>query len=278
MTRGRIEAWFLTLAIALVATWSLAPFLWQILTSIKTPAEVIASPPVYWPSQPSLSSYAKIFATRPFATYMMNSLVVALGSTACCTLTGAMAAYALTRLRLSGSKAVLMGIFMVSLFPPTLLVVALKELVQWGGLLNHPLALIFSYSALNLPFAIWLLTTFFRQIPADIEEAAQVDGFSRWEIFWKIIVPVSAPSLATAGILIFIFSWNEFLLALTFMSRDLSRTVPVGIAMLSGATIYEVPWDQISAAVVLTTLPVVAMVLLFQRRIIEGMTAGAVKG
>ena len=120
--------------------------------------------------------------------------------------------------------------------------------------------------------------TFFKQIPMDIEEAAQVDGMSRWGILWKIVMPMSAPAVASNAILIFIFSWNEFLLALTFMSRDAARTVPVGIAMLSGVTVYEVPWDQISAAVVVTTLPVVAMALAFQKRIIEGLSAGAVKG
>jgi len=269
----------LYLAAILAATaWSLAPFLWQLITSLKSQAEVMAIPPTYWPREPSLASYARIFTTRPGAGDIQNSRLDAAGTTFLCTFLGALAAYALSRLRLPGGKWALRAILLVALFPPTLLVVPLKQLVQGAGLLNNPLSLILSYAALNLPFAIWVLMSFFRQVPADIEEAAQVDGFSRWGLLWRIILPLSAPAVATTAILVFIFSWNEFLLALTFLSRDSARTVPVGIALLSGVTVYEVPWDQISAAVVVTTLPVVAMVLAFQKRIIEGLTAGAVKG
>ena len=223
-------------------------------------------------------SYLRIFQTRPFAVYMRNSFVIGLGTTALCTILGTLAAYAFARLNLPGGGWAVKGILLVAIFPPTLLIVPLYKLIQALGLLNQPLALILPYTALNLPFAIWVLMTFFKQIPKDIEEAAWVDGFTRWGVLWKIIFPLAAPAVATTAILIFIFSWNEFLLALTFISQDHARTVPVGIALLSGVTVYEVPWDQISAAVVLTTLPVVAMVLAFQRRIIEGLTAGAVKG
>lgn len=158
------------------------------------------------------------------------------------------------------------------------LIVPLYEMVSTWGLMNNWLALIIPYSALNLPFAIWVMSSFFRQIPQALEDAAKVDGLSRLGILVRIILPLSAPALATTAILVFIFCWNEFLLALTFMTRDASRTVPVGIAMLSGASQYEIPWDQISAATVLTTLPLVTFVVLFQRRIVEGLTAGAVKG
>lgn len=277
-SRGAAAQVALGAAVSAAVLFSLFPFLWQVLTSIKSTAEVIVSPPVYWPTHPSLSSYAKIFKTRPFAAYIWNSLIVALGTTAACTVIGSLAAYAFSRLKLPGGRAALNAILVLSLFPPTLLVVPLKGVIEFLGLLNNPLALILSYTALNLPFSIWILRTFFAQIPSDIEEAALVDGMSRWQILWKIIVPLSAPAIATTAILVFIFSWNEFLLALTFISKDSARTVPVGIAILSGVTVYEVPWDQISAAVVVTTLPVVAMCLAFQRRIIEGLTAGAVKG
>lgn len=278
MRRGLLARLSFAAAIVAVAAWSLAPFLWQLITSLKSPAEVLAIPPTYWPAHPSVSSYARIFTTRPFATYIVNSLIVALGTTVLCTALGALAAYAFARLKLPGGKWALNAILLVALFPPTLLVVPLKQLIQSAGLLNNLLSLILSYTALNLPFAIWVLMTFFKQVPMDIEEAAQVDGFTRWGMLWKIVFPLSAPAVATTAILIFIFSWNEFLLALTFISRDSVRTVPVGIALLSGVTVYEVPWDQISAAVVVTTLPVVLMVLAFQKRIIEGLTAGAVKG
>lgn len=265
-------------AVALVLLWSLAPFLWQLITSLKTASETIAVPPTYWPRDFTLEAYWRIFQTRPFAVYIMNSLIVALGTTALCTVLGTLAAYAFARLPLPGGPFGLNLVMLIALFPPTLLVVPLRRLIQYAGLLNSPLSLILAYTALNLPFAIWVLTTFFRQIPKDLEEAAQVDGFSRWGVLWKVIFPLSAPAVATTGILVFIFAWNEFLLALTFISKDAARTVPVGIALLSGVTLYEVPWNQISAAVVMTTLPVVVLVLAFQRRIIEGLTAGAVKG
>jgi multiple sugar transport system permease protein len=143
---------------------------------------------------------------------------------------------------------------------------------------NHPIALIIPYAALNLPFTILVLSSFFRGISSEIEDAAKVDGFSRLQILLKIILPLSAPALATTGILIFIFCWNEFLLALTFMTRDSARTVTAGIASLSGGTPYELPWGAISASVVLSTLPLVLLVMVFQRRIIQGLTAGATKG
>ncbi|MDE2293232.1 MAG: carbohydrate ABC transporter permease [Elusimicrobia bacterium] len=278
MKRRAWTPWLFGAAAAAVVLWSLGPFLWQVVTSLKPSAEVISVPPRYWPSHPTLASYSKIFATRPFGTYILNSVIVALSTTVLCALTGTLAAYAFARLPLPGGKWAIRFILFVAIFPPTILIVPLYRMVRAMHLLNNPLGLILPYTALNLPFAVWVLMTFFKQIPRDIEEAAAVDGLSRWQTLWKIVFPLSAPAVATTAILVFIFSWNEFLLALTFMSRDSARTVPVGIAMLSGVTMYEVPWDQISAAVVITTLPVVALVLAFQRRIVEGLTAGAVKG
>jgi ABC-type glycerol-3-phosphate transport system permease component len=275
----------LAAAVVGIFVWSTAPFLWQVITSIKPNHEVVQVPPKYWPSTPTLQNYRRLFvddsgrrAKRPFQIYILNSFIVALGTTLLCTIFGTLASYAFARLRLPGGKWAIRAILFVALFPPTILIVPLYKMVATLGLLNNPLGLILPYTALNLPFAIWVLMTFFKQIPRDIEEAAQVDGFSRWGLLWKIIFPLSAPAVATTAILVFIFSWNEFLLAMVFMSKDSARTVPVGIAMLSGQSIYEVPWGMISAGVVLTTLPVVGMVLAFQKRIVEGMTAGAVKG
>ena len=265
-------------AVAAVVLWSLGPFLWQVVTSLKPTAEVVKVPPTYWPSEPTLASYVKIFSTRPFGTYILNSVIVALATTALCSVIGTLAAYAFSRLPLPGGEWAVRSILFVALFPPTILIVPLYKMVQSMHLLNNPLGLILPYTALNLPFSIWVLMTFFKAIPKDLEEAAAIDGLSRWQTLWKVVFPLAAPAVATTAILVFIFSWNEFLLALIFMSQDAARTVPVGIAMLSGVTMYEVPWDQISAAVVLTTLPVVALVLAFQKRIVEGLTAGAVKG
>jgi ABC-type glycerol-3-phosphate transport system permease component len=191
---------------------------------------------------------------------------------------GSLSAYGLARFAIK-KEAMIMGfILAVSFFPPIILLVPLYEVIRYLGWINHPMALILPYATLNLPFAIWVLTAFFREIPQELEDAAKIEGFSPLGILFKIIFPLALPALTTTAILIFIFAWNEFLIALTFMLRDEARTVPVGIALLSGASVYEIPWDQISAATVLTTLPVVMIVLFLQRRIIRGLTAGAVKG
>lgn len=263
---------------ALVVGHSLWPFLWQVLTSLKAPDEIFAIPPTLLPERPSLASYAKVFTLRPFVRYVLNSLLVAVGTTILTLGLGAPAAYAVARLRARGGELLLRAGLVGALLPPIVFVLPLYEGIRALGLLNHPLALIVPYTALNLPLTLWMLTSFFRQLPSELEEAARIDGFSRVGVLRHIILPLAAPALATAAILVAIFSWNEFLLALTFMTADQWRTVPVGMAMLSGVTEFEVPWDQISAAVVVTTLPVVLLVLGLQRRIIAGLTAGGIKG
>lgn len=264
--------------VGLVIFFSLAPFIWQVITSLKPAQEIFSRPVRYVPSHIDFSAYIKIFTRHPFGRQILNSIFVACASTFLCLAVASLASYAVARFRIFGRRSFLLFILLLSLFPPVVLVVPLYEMVSFWGLMNNWLALIIPYSALNLPFAIWVMSSFFRQIPQALEDAAKVDGLSRLGILLRIILPLSAPALATTAILVFIFCWNEFLLALTFMTRDVSRTVPVGIAMLSGVSQYEIPWDQISAATVLTTLPLVAFVILFQRKIVEGLTAGAVKG
>lgn len=266
------------LGVSVVVLFSLAPFLWQVITSLKPANEIFSRPVRYIPSHIDLSAYIRIFSRHPFARQIANSIVIACAGTFLCLATSSLASYALSRLHLRGGRGFLLFLLFLSLFPPVVLIVPLYEMVSAFGLMNNWLALVIPYAALNVPFATWVLTSFFRQIPEALEDAARVDGLSRLGILVRIILPLSAPALATTAILVFIFCWNEFLFALTFMTRDTSRTVPVGIAMLSGASQYEIPWDQISAATVLTTLPLVAFVVLFQRRIVEGLTAGAVKG
>lgn len=268
----------LFLGVGMAVAFSLLPFLWQVVTSIKPANEIFSRPVRYVPSHVDLSAYSSIFSRRPFGRQIANSIIIACGGTFLCLFAASLAAYALSRLRLRGERTFLLFLLFLSLFPPVVLIVPLYEMVSTFGLMNNWLALIVPYAALNVPFATWVLTSFFRQIPEALEDAAKVDGLSRLGILVRIILPLSAPALATTAILVFIFCWNEFLLALTFMTRETSRTVPVGIAMLSGASQYEIPWDQISAATVLTTLPLVAFVVLFERRIVEGLTAGAVKG
>lgn len=268
---------FLGLGVLLISAWSLGPFLWQMITSLKPKAEIFAIPPGYWPSRLSLESYGKVFANPSFGRYVANSLWIGFWATLICLSVSAAAAYGLARLSVPGKKFWEKFLLAPTFLPVAVLAVPLYELMRFLGLTDKPLALILIYAALNLPFAIWMLTAFFRHVPIEIEEAALMDGLSRTGILFKILLPVSWPAMATAAILVFIFCWNEFLLALMLTSKDSTRTVAVGLAMLTGASSYEIPWDQIAAAVVVTTAPVVLLVLLFQRQIVSGLTAGAVK-
>lgn len=273
----RVRPW-LHLLVWLVVLWCLAPFLWQIVTSLKTKAEITSVPATLIPAHPHLGHYRALFERKPFARYLWNSFFISITSTALCLLISSMAAYSFSRLKVRGARWMSLLLVIISLFPPIIFFFPLYEMVRVTGTANNPVALIVPYVTFNLPFSILILTSFFRTISVEIEEAAKVDGFSRWQILFRIIMPLSAPALATTGILIFIFCWNEFLLALTFMTRDDSKTVTAGIASLSGANLFELPWGSIAAAVVLSTLPLIVLVMIFQRRIIQGLTAGGTKG
>jgi len=265
-------------AIALVVILSLAPILWQVLTSIKTNADISAVPNVYFPKQFTLQHYAELFSRRPFLTYMLNSLFIAVISTALCLVIGTPAAYALARLKLPGENLLLSLILIVTLFPYILLFLGLLELVRAAGLGNNYLALIIPYTAINLPLTILVMRSFFQQLPRDLEDSAKVDGYNTGQILTQILLPLTAPALVTTGILAFIFAWNEFIFALTFITRESMKTVPVAAAQIGGTSIFEVPYGPLAAATVVGTLPLIVLVLLFQRRIVQGLTSGAVKG
>lgn len=258
--------------------WCLAPFVWQIITSFKTNAAITAIPNVYIPDDPTAEHYETLFLRKPFGRYLLNSTIVSGGATILCLFVSALAAYAVARLRVRGGKFLLLSLVIVALFPPIIFFFPLYELVRLTQTANNPLALILPYVTFNLPFAVLVLTSFFRQVPGDVEEAAKIDGLSRLQILFRIIMPLAAPALATTGILIFIAAWNEFLLALTFMTEDTAKTVTAGVASLGGTSGFDIPWGPIAASVVVSTLPLIALVLMFQRRIIQGLTAGASKG
>jgi len=268
----------LTGAIGLIALFCLAPVLWQVLTSLKTGQEILAIPNRYWPQHYTLDNYTVLFTDRPFLRYILNSGFVSLASTGLCLSIGTPAAYALARLRLWGQQFILAGILVVTLFPYVLLFLGLLEILQALKLGNNYLALIVPYTAINLPLTILVMRSFFQQLPQDLEDAAQVDGYSTWQMLTQILLPMTTPALVTTGILAFIFSWNEFIFALTFITQDDLKTIPVAAAQLSGATVFDVPYGPIAAATVLGTFPLVLLVLFFQRQIVQGLTAGAVKG
>ncbi len=262
----------------LIAAYFLAPIIWQVLTSFKVNADISAIPNVYIPKRITFEHYVSLFRRRPFGLYILNSAFVSITSTLLCLAVGAPAAYALARLKLWGEKIILATITIVTLFPAVLLFLGLLEIVKALNLGNNYLALILPYTAINLPLTILVMRSFFQQLPKDLEDAAKVDGYNTVQMLWQIVLPMTFPALVTTGILTFISAWNEFIFALTFMTRESLKTIPVATAQLSGVSVFEIPYGPIAAATILGTLPLVFLVLVFQRRIVQGLTAGAVKG
>jgi multiple sugar transport system permease protein len=246
-------------------------------TSVKTPSELAVVPPTLIPREPTLLNYMELFARRPFFRYYLNSFTIAALSSLVCIGAASLAAYRLARVRGRLRVVIRPALLAVAFFPPVVFLLPLYEVVRVAGLVNHPWGLILPYAGLNLPFAIWLLTGSFEQIPFELQEAAAVDGLTEFQTFRMVVLPLVAPALVTAGILVFIFSWNEFMFALTFMNIEEQKTVTVGVATLSGAFAYEIPWGQIAAGVIASSLPLIALLLIFQRKIVAGLTAGAVK-
>ena len=262
--------------VAIISVVAVFPFYYAILTSFKSGTALFEIN--YLPKSFSFGNYADVLANDSFLRNLGNSLMVATCVVALSLLLAVTAAYALARVRFRGRALLLLTILSVSMFPQIAVLAGLFEMIRWAGLFNTPLALIFSYMIFTLPFTVWVLTTFMRDLPVEIEEAAIVDGASPWVIITQVFLPLMWPALVTTGLLAFIAAWNEFLFALTFTSSNDQRTVPVAIALLSGSSQFEIPWGTIMAASVIVTVPLVILVLIFQRRIISGLTAGGVKG
>jgi multiple sugar transport system permease protein len=257
----------------------LAPFIWTFLTSVKGPTTIFELPIHYLPTPPDLINYAEIFALDRFRWALVNSTIVASSATAISLVIGSLCAYAIARLNFPFINLLLAVVLGIAMFPGIAIIGPLfREFNSWG-LTNNYLALILPNVTFTLPICIWVLTAFFSDLPGELEESARVDGCTRLQAFYKITVPLAAPGVFTAAILLFIQAWNEFLFARTFMSLPNRLTATVAIAQFEGADVAaQYPWGQITAASIVITLPLVVMVLLFQRRIISGLTAGAVKG
>ncbi len=276
--RRPLAAAALAVGVALAATWSLLPAAWQALTAVKPDAQITAVPAVWIPHPPTAAHVRALWERKPFGRYLANSAGISLCATFLALAAAAPAAAALVRMRPRARNRWLLGLLLVSLFPPILLLFPLYEGVRALGLVNSPLALVLPYAAFGLPLAVWILEAGFREVPREVEEAATLDGLGPLGRLLRVQLPLAAPAVTAAALLTFIASWNEFLLALSFTTRDRAKTVTAGIASVSGASLYEVPWGQLSAAIVLSTLPVILLVLLFERRITSGLTGGAVKG
>lgn len=275
MKRSLIESSFLWLCVILVSTFALFPFYWAVVSSLKDPSKMFMVE--YWPDSFAWSNYTSIFKEQPFGTNIFNSILVASSTVLLCLVVAVLAAYSLARVEFKGRGLLLMAILGVSMFPQVAVLSGMFELIRSFGLYNHWGGLTLSYMIFTLPFTIWLLTTFMRQLPRELEQAAIVDGATPWIILTKVFLPLMGPSIATTGLLAFIAAWNEFLFALTFTLSQESRTVPVAIGLISGASSFESPWGRIMAASVIVTVPLVVLVLIFQKSIVSGLTAGAIK-
>jgi multiple sugar transport system permease protein len=272
---GRLAVYLLA---ALAVAAALVPVYWMATVSLKTEAEQFAVPPRWLSFAPTLAHYREAFLARPFGRYLLNSAVVAVLSTACAVTLGTLAAYALARLEMRGRTAERLSLWILStrMFPPIVTVVPLFLMMRDLRLLNTLAALVVVHTGFNLPFVVWMMRGFFREIPRDLEEAARVDGDTRLGALRRVVLPLAAPGLAATAIFCLIVSWNEFLLALALTQTDAAMTLPVGIA--GRVTQYEIRWGVMSAAGVVAMTPILVFALAVQRYLVRGLSLGAVKG
>jgi multiple sugar transport system permease protein len=280
MRRGTREYALWSIAILAVLVVALIPVLWLISLSLK-PTDAVADGR-FLPSEISFDNYKSLFeggiGESPFIKPLINSILIALSTTVIAITFASFAAYAIARLEFPGKRLILAGALAIAMFPPISTVGPLFDMWRAIGLYDTYPGLIIPYLTFSLPLAIYVLVAFFREIPWELEQAAQVDGATPFQAFRKVIVPLAAPGIFTAAILVFIFAWNDFLFAISLTSSDASRTVPAALAFFTGESSFTQPTGSIAAAAVVVTVPIIVFVLFFQRRIVSGLTAGAVKG
>ncbi len=274
-TISRVLFWIL---IIFILIYTIFPFYWAIATSLKQPSDLYVTPVEYVPNPISFESYRYVFQNNDFLRALLNSTITSLSTVLLALVIGSLGAYALGRLPFRGKTIILYTVLAMTTFPAIAILPALYTMVRAAGLYNTIPALVFAYTTFTLPFTVWTLTNFFKTMPGELEEAALVDGATPMQTFYMVLLPLAAPGLVTTGLLAFIAAWSEFLFALTFTQDYRARTVQVAIAQFSGNTGYELPWGNITAASVVVTVPLIVLVLIFQRRIVAGLTAGAVKG
>lgn len=268
------------IVLAFIFLYIVFPFYWAFVSSITPDNELFTSPTHYWPANPTTRHYEEVFSNNDFLVALRNSTIVAASTTILALFIGTVGAYALGRFRFRGRLPVMYLILSMTMFPAIAILGSLFDLIRRFGLYNQLPALIITYLVFTLPFTVWVLTSFFQALPKELEEAAYVDGASPLETLYKVMLPLIAPGLVTTGLLAFINAWNEFLFAVSFVQTPDRRTVPLAIFLFNTATGggFEIPWGTIMAATIVVTVPLIVLVLIFQNRIISGLTAGAVKG
>jgi multiple sugar transport system permease protein len=262
----------------LVIVWAVFPVWWILALSFKKPADIGTDGGSFWPTRWTFENYRGIFKTSEFTSALINSIGIAVISTAIAVVLATMAAYAVARLQFPGKRLLIGMSLLIAMFPQISLVSPLFNIERVLGLFNTWLGLIIPYMTFSLPLGIYTLSAFFREIPWDLEKAAKMDGATPFQAFRRVIAPLAAPGIFTTAILVFIFCWNDFLFAISLTSTTRARTVPAAIAFFTGSSQFEQPTGSIAAAAVIITIPIVLFVLFFQRRIVSGLTSGAVKG
>ncbi|MGF9754389.1 carbohydrate ABC transporter permease [Microvirga sp. 0TCS3.31] len=274
-SKNAIGTW---VGFVLILLWCLFPVAWIISLSFKSEGETATGSAQFLPKDPTLDNYSAILKNDDFTRALINSFGIGLIATVLSVILATLAAYAIARLEFKGKRLVLSLALAIAMFPVVALVGPLFDMWTTFGLFNTWPGLIIPYMSFTLPLAIWTLSAFFREIPWEMEQAAQVDGATSWQAFRKVIVPLAAPGVFTAAILTFFFAWNEFVLAISLTSTTASRTVPAQMSFFVGPDPFNPPYAQLATASVIVTLPVIIIVLLFQRKIVAGLTSGAVKG
>jgi trehalose/maltose transport system permease protein len=267
------------LLIAFIFIYALFPFYWVIRSAITPEGDLFVTPIKYFPTHPTFANFRQVLGSGDFQHALLNSTIVAGSVTLISLALGALAGYALGRFRFRGRSAALYLMLSMTIFPQIAILGALYKMINRFGLYNSLGALVLTYMIFTLPFTVWVLTSFMRGLPRDLEEAAYIDGASPFQAFYRVILPLVAPGLVTTGLLAFIAAWNEFLYALSFTETVDKHTVPVAIATFTGkSSSFQVPWGEIMAATIVVTIPLIVITLILQRRILAGLTAGAVKG
>jgi multiple sugar transport system permease protein len=272
-TRDRI---FWGVGLLVVVLYAMVPVAWIVSLSLKPASEITNGK--FLPQEPTLENFRTIFDDPQFPSALRNSLGIALIATLLAVILATFTAYAIVRLDFPGKTLIMSGALAIAMFPPVAIIGPLFNMWRSLDLFDTWFGLIIPYMTFTLPMAIWTLSAFFREIPWDLDKAARVDGATPFQAFRKVIAPLAAPGMFTSAILVFIFAWNDFLFATALTSTNRARTVPAAITFFTGASQFDFPTGQIAAASVIVTIPIIVMVLLFQRRIVAGLTSGAVKG